>query len=56
MSAQQFKVMVWTPSGQVPVIVTANHQQDAIALVRSMYAKLIAEDSRYSVQTHATQL
>jgi uncharacterized protein YchJ len=56
MAAQQYKVMVWTPSGQVPVIVAANHQQDAIAIVRSMYAALLAEDSRYSVQTYATPL
>jgi len=48
--------MVWTPNGQVPVIVTANHQQDAIALVRSMYASLIAKDSRYSVLTYAQPL
>jgi hypothetical protein len=52
----RFEVMVWTPSGQTPVIVHANHQQEAIKLVRSMYASLIAEDSRYSVQTYAKQL
>ena len=56
MSAQRYEVVVWTPSGQTPVIVTANHQQEAIKLVRSMYASLIAEDSRYSVQTHARQI
>jgi hypothetical protein len=56
MSARQYQVMVWTPSGQVPVIVMANHQQDAIALVRSMYASLLAEDARYSVQTYAKPL
>jgi len=56
MAAQQYEVIVWTPSGQTPVIVTANHQQDAIALVRSMYMALIIEDNRYSVQTYARPL
>jgi len=56
MSVYQFEVIVWTPSGQVPVVVTANHQQEAIALVTSMYAALIETDSRYSVQTYARQL
>lgn len=56
MSAQQYKVLVWTPSGVVPVIVFANNQHDAIDLVKSMYAALLAEDNRYSVQTHAQPL
>jgi len=56
MSAREYEVVVWTPSGQVPVRVTANHQQEAIALVKSMYAHLIAKDSRYSVQTYAKPL
>ena len=52
----RFEVMVWTPSGQTPVIVHANHQQEAIKLVRSMYAALIAENKGYSVQTYAKPL
>lgn len=56
MSARQYKVMVWTPNGQTPVIVTANNQHEALALVESMYAKLLAEDGRYSVQTYAEPL
>lgn len=56
MSSRQYEVWVWTPSGQVPVIVAANNQQEAIALVTSMYAALIAEDKRYSVQTYAKPL
>jgi len=51
-----YQVMVWTPSGQTPVVVSANNQQEAIALVKSMYAALLAEDKRYSVQTYAKPL
>ena len=56
MSARQYEVLVWTPSGVTPTIVSANNQQEAIALVRSMYAALIAKDRRYSVQTYAKLL
>ena len=52
----RFEVIVWTPSGQTPVIVHANNQHEALKLVRSMYASLLAEDSRYSVQTYARPL
>lgn len=48
--------MVWTPNGQVPVIVTATHQQEAFELVSSMYAALIAKDSRYSILTYVEPL
>ncbi len=52
----RFEVIVFTPSGQTPVIVHANNQQEAIKLVRSMYASLLAEDRRYTVQTYARPL
>jgi len=52
----RFQVMVWTPSGQTPVVVHANNQQEAIKLVRSMYAALLVSDKRYSVQTYAKPL
>lgn len=56
MSARQFEVRVWTPSGVVPVVVTANNQQEAHALVSGMYAALIANDPRYSVADYVTPL
>lgn len=56
MSARQYEVKVQTPGGTVPVVVTANRQSEALDIVRSMYASLLATDNRYHVCTYAKPL
>ena len=52
----RFRVIVYTPNGQTGVIVHASHQQEAVALVKSMYAALMVEDRRYVVKDYAEPL
>jgi len=56
MSSRQYEVKVQTPGGVVEVVVAAHNQQEALAVVRSMYASLLAADRRYHVCTYAKQL
>ena len=51
--SKRFEVRVQTPGGTVSAIVFANNQHEALNLVRSQYASLLATDKRYHVITSA---
>jgi hypothetical protein len=51
--SKRFEVRVQTPGGTVSAIVFAMNQTEALDLVRSQYAALLAKDGRYHVVTSA---